>query len=117
MQQDHQYFVYILSNKSRKLYIGVTNGLFLRVEQHRNGVHDGFTKKYKIHRLVYFERFQYINNAIAREKQLQGWLRGRKVALIEEQKPEWEDIYTPDASWRVEEKQILHYAQDDNVKN
>jgi putative endonuclease len=116
MQQDHQYFVYILSNKSRKLYIGVTNGLFFRVEQHRNGVHDGFTKKYKIHRLVYFERFQYINNAIAREKQLKGWLRERKVALIEEQNPTWEDIYPLMLRGEWKEKQILHYVQDDNVK-
>ncbi len=84
MQWDHQYFVYILSNKSRTLYIGVTNKLFFRMEQHRNGDFDGFTKRYKIYRLVYFERFQYINNAIAREKQLKGWLRMRKVALIEE---------------------------------
>jgi putative endonuclease len=93
MQEDHQYFVYILASLSKTLYIGVTSGLFARVEQHRNGVFDGFTKRYRIHRLVYFERFQYVNNAIAREKQLKGWVRARKVALIEEQNPTWADIY------------------------
>jgi len=77
------------------------------VEQHRSGVFDGFTKKYKIHRLVYFERFQYINNAIAREKQLKGWLRERKLALIVEQNPTWEDIYPRMLRGEWKEKQVL----------
>jgi len=116
MRKEHEYYVYILSNKSRTLYIGVTNGLFHRVEQHRHGVFDGFTKKYKIHRLVYFERFQYIDNAIAREKQLKGWRRERKIALIEEQNPTWEDIYPLMLRGEWKEKQVLRCAQDDNIK-
>jgi putative endonuclease len=100
MPQEHHYYVYILSSRSRQLYVGVTNDLLRRVEEHRTGEQDGFTAKYKIHRLVYFEKFQYIGNAIAREKQIKGWLRAKKVALIEEGNPAWEDLYlqmTPQA--------------------
>jgi len=93
MPREHHYYVYILFNKSRTLYVGVTNKLLFRVEQHRNGEFEGFTKKYNIHRLVYFERFQYVGNAIAREKEIKGWLRARKIALIEEENPTWEDLF------------------------
>jgi putative endonuclease len=115
MSREHNYFVYILANRSRMLYIGVTNSLMRRVTQHREGVFDGFTKKYAIHRLVYFERFQYVGNAIAREKQLKGWLRSRKVALIEEANPSWEDLYLNliDGGGK---KQILRFAQDDKSR-
>ena len=82
MAREHQYYMYILSSRSRTLYVGVTNKLLHRVEQHRRGEFDGFTKKYNIHRLVYFERFQYVGNAIAREKEIKGWLREKKMALI-----------------------------------
>jgi putative endonuclease len=93
MPREHHYYVYILSNRSRTLYVGVTNKLLFRVEQHRNGEFEGFTKKYNIHRLVYFERFQYVGNAIAREKEIKGWLRGKKIALIVEENPTWEDLF------------------------
>jgi putative endonuclease len=93
MPREHHYYAYILSNNSRTLYVGVTNQLLVRVEQHRAGEFEGFTKKYNIHRLVYFERFQYVGNAIAREKQIKGWLRARKIALIEEENPTWEDLF------------------------
>jgi putative endonuclease len=93
MQKDHHYYVYILSSRSRTLYIGVTKRLVFRIDQHRSGELGGFTSKYKIHRLVYFERFQYIGNAIAREKELKGWLREKKVALISAENPTWEDLY------------------------
>ncbi len=91
--REHHYYVYIVASKSRTLYIGITNDLLERVDQHRNGVFDGFTKTYRVHRLVYFEHFQYVRNAIAREKQLKGWLRIRKIELIEKKNPTWVDLY------------------------
>jgi putative endonuclease len=89
---EHEYYIYILANRSRTLYVGVTNNLRLRVRQHREGKADTFTARYKIHRLVYFERFQYINNAIAREKYLKHFTRQEKIALIESTNPTWEDL-------------------------
>jgi putative endonuclease len=93
MVRDHSYFVYIVASRSRTLYIGVTNALIRRVTEHREGTFDGFTKKYAVHRLVYFERFQYVGNAIAREKELKGWMRAKKIALIESRNPTWDDLY------------------------
>ena len=87
MPRDHEYHVYMLSSRSRTLYIGVTNGLLRRVKEHREGAADSFTAKYRIHRLVYYERFDYIDNAIAREKSLKHCLRAEKIELIEQQKP------------------------------
>ena len=115
MPREHHYYVYILANKSRRLYIGVTNKLLTRVEQHRSGEQQGFTQRYNIHRLVYFERFQYIGNAITREKELKGWLREKKVALISAANPTWEDRYMEYIT-AASKKQILRFAQDDNSK-
>ena len=112
MPREHHYYVYILANKSRRLYVGVTNKLLIRIEQHRNGEFEGFTKRYNIHRLVYFDRFQYVGNAIAREKEIKGWLREKKVALIEAQNPTWEDLYLS-LSGAIGKQQILRVAQDD----
>jgi putative endonuclease len=86
------YYVYILCNAHRSLYVGVTNDLHARVYEHRNGVGDSFTRRYGIDRLVYAESTKYVTEAIAREKQLKGWLRWRKVALIESVNPGWEDL-------------------------
>jgi putative endonuclease len=86
------YCVYIMSNVSKMLYTGVTNDLEHRVFQHKTKEVDGFTKKYNIHRLVYFEVFGEIREAIAREKQIKGWLRAKKAALIESVNPEWKDL-------------------------
>ncbi len=92
----HNYTVYILTNKARGvLYIGVTGGLHDRMERHIAGEGSVFTRKYKLHRLVYFEEFQYINDAIAREKQLKNWHREWKINLIEASNPNWEDLYKP----------------------
>jgi putative endonuclease len=90
--RDHEYFVYILSSRSRTIYIGVTNDLLSRVRQHREGKAHTFTKKYKIHRLVYYERFKYINDAIAHEKYLKHFTREEKIALIESTNPTWADL-------------------------
>jgi putative endonuclease len=92
MPREHHYYVYILSSRSRTLYIGVTNNLSARVREHREGKGNSFTKRYAIHRLVYFQRFKYINNAIAREKFLKHFTREEKLALITESNPTWEDF-------------------------
>jgi putative endonuclease len=92
MPREYHFYVYILASKSRTLYIGVTNNLRRRVHEHQTGGHDGFTKRYRISRLVYYERFQYVGNAIAREKELKDWRRELKVALIEKQNPTWDDL-------------------------
>jgi putative endonuclease len=89
---EHCYYVYILGSKSRTLYIGVTNDLVTRIRQHRSGVFGGFTSDYRIHRLVYYEVFRWVQEAIAREKQLKRWRREKKVALIERENPTWEDL-------------------------
>jgi len=86
------YRVYIMCNISKMLYTGVTNNLERRVFQHKSKEIDRFTKKCNIHRLVYFEAFGDIRDAIAREKRIKGWLRARKVALIESVNPEWKDL-------------------------
>jgi putative endonuclease len=90
-------WVYIMSSRSRCLYIGVTSDLSGRVWEHKNGLFEGFTKKYKINQLVYHELFRDIESAIAREKQLKGWRRAKKIALIEKMNPVWEDLPLSDA--------------------
>ena len=87
------YWVYILANWDHSvLYIGVTNDLTRRLYEHKNGLHEGFTKKYRVTNLVYFEQTSDVNAAIAREKQLKGWRREKKIALIEQMNPEWNDL-------------------------
>ena len=87
------YFVYILANwNDSVLYIGVTNNLERRLYEHRNGLADGFTKKYNVHKLVYYEYTNEAYSAISREKQLKGWNRAKKNALIAKMNPEWRDL-------------------------
>jgi putative endonuclease len=86
------YSVYILASRSRVLYIGVTNDLARRVDEHKRGGVVGFTSRYRVTRLVYFEEFADIRDAIAREKQLKGWRRSRKTELIERRNPAWQDL-------------------------
>jgi putative endonuclease len=81
-----------MTNKSGTLYTGVTNNLERRIYEHKMHLVDGFTKKYKIDKLVYFEETDDINAAISREKQIKGWLRKKKIALIESTNPEWDDL-------------------------
>ena len=87
-----EFFIYILTNPSRTLYIGMTNDLERRVGEHREGKVPGFARRYGLKRLVYYERFPTAMAAIEREKQLKGWLRARKIALIEALNPEWKDL-------------------------
>ncbi|MFO0389069.1 MAG: GIY-YIG nuclease family protein [Alphaproteobacteria bacterium] len=89
-----EYYVYIMaSGKNGTLYIGVTSNLAKRVYEHRNGLVDGFTKKYGIKTLVYFEQTNDVEAAILREKQMKKWNREWKLELIEKMNPEWNDLY------------------------
>ena len=91
--QEKNYYVYILANKTNAVvYIGVTNDLMRRLWEHRNDMADGFTKRYHVHKLVYYECTTDVNEAIAREKQLKGWRRGKKNDLIESANPAWKDL-------------------------
>ena len=87
-----QYYIYIMTNSSRTLYTGVTDDLIRRVYEHKNKLIEGFTQKYNITRLVYYEITSDIQAAIQREKQIKGWLRKKKIALIEATNPKWEDL-------------------------
>ena len=86
------FYVYIVASWRRVLYVGVTNDLVRRVWEHKEKVHEGFTSKYNVNRLVYYEETADVLAAIAREKQIKGWLRAKKVALIEGMNPGWEDL-------------------------
>ena len=88
------FYIYILAGRKRgTLYIGVTSNLTKRVYEHKNGLVDGFTKKYGVHRLVYYEVAEDAATALSREKQMKKWNRSWKLKLIEEQNPEWSDLY------------------------
>ena len=88
------YYIYIMANKTNTtIYIGVTSDLIKRVWQHKNKVIDGFTKRYNVNKLVYYEETTDVNSAIAREKQLKGWNRAKKNQLIEKVNPNWDDLY------------------------
>ena len=87
-----QYYVYIMTNRSRTLYTAMTNDLRRRVWQHKEKIVGGFTAKYNITRLVYYEETSDVRAAIAREKQIKGWLRAKKIALIEAENPDWHDL-------------------------
>ena len=95
MKTIHQYYVYILASKIRgTLYIGITNDLQRRVYEHKNGVVKGFTQKYGVHKLMYFETFKNIDEAIKRENNLKKWKRDWKIKLIEEKNKNWLDLST-----------------------
>lgn len=87
-----QYYVYILSNATHRLYVGVTNDLLRRVYQHKNKLVPGFTARYNITWLMYFEETTDVMAAIAREKELKGWSRNKKTELIESMNPQWKDL-------------------------
>jgi putative endonuclease len=87
-----QYYVYILTSNSGTFYTGMTNDLQRRVGQHKQKLIPGFTSRYNVNRLVYFEVFNEPQQAIAREKQIKGWVRRKKIALIEEENPTWRDL-------------------------
>jgi putative endonuclease len=88
----HDYYVYFVASQSRVLYIGVTNDLPRRIWEHQHKLLPGFTSKYNVSQLVYFEDFRNVRDAIAREKQLKGWRREKKIMLIESVNPTWQDL-------------------------
>lgn len=98
-RRELSFYVYIMSNRSKTLYTGITNNLLRRVWEHKHAVGSEFCIHYRLDRLVYFERFQYVDAAIAREKQIKGWRRVKKIALIVARNPTWSDL---GAEWYAE---------------
>ncbi len=92
MAQERRYYVYIMASKSRVIYVGITGFLMARVSRHKTGEGGAFTSKYRVHRLVYFQSFQNVGDAIARETEIKRWRREKKVALIHSDNPTWEDL-------------------------
>jgi putative endonuclease len=89
---EKRYYVYIMASRSLNLYTGVTGNLYDRILQHKKGEVEGFTKRYHVNRLVYYEPFKYVDNAIAREKQIKAWTRAKRLALIKSLNPTWQDL-------------------------
>lgn len=92
MTGNRQFYVYILTNKTGTLYVGITNNIKKRIHQHKRKAADGFTSKYNIDRLLYYENFSDAYSAIAREKTIKGWVRNKKVELINSLNPGWNDL-------------------------
>ncbi len=93
MSNSNNYYVYILSNWNNKvIYVGITNNLIRRLYEHRNKLVDGFTKKYNVNKLVFFEETNDVEEAIKREKQIKGWKRNKKNELVESLNPDWKDL-------------------------
>src|SRR5258708_35110606 len=114
MREEKRYYVYIMASRSLTLYTGVTGDIYHRALQQAVEV-EGFTKKYRVDRLVYYETFKYVNNAIAREKQIKAWTRAKRLALIKTMNPAWQDLAD---GWGERTKmQIPRSARDDNTKN
>ena len=90
--REQRYYVYLVSSRTRVLYCGMTNDLARRVAEHKDGEFPGFSVDYKCHRLVWFEHFKYVGNAIDREKQIKRWRREKKLVLIQEMNPSWVDL-------------------------
>jgi putative endonuclease len=93
MKREFHFWVYILSSRSRNLYVGMTNNLHGRTSSHREGSPGSHTSRYEIHRLVYFEYYRYVRDAIAREKEMKKWTRAQKIELIEKRNPTWDDLF------------------------
>lgn len=93
MTIEGMYYVYIIGNERPTLYIGVTNNLIKRINEHKSNLVDGFTKRYQLKKLLHFEEFKFIRDAIEREKQLKHWNRIWKLELIKKKNPELKDLY------------------------
>ncbi len=92
MKVERRYYVYIMASRSLNLYTGITGGIFRRALEHRSGKVEGFTKRYNINRLVYYETFKHVGNAIARQKQIKAWTRAKRTELIKNLNPTWQDL-------------------------
>ena len=104
MWPEKSYFVYIMSSPRRVLYVGISSNLPLRVWQHKTGAFEGFTSKYKVTQLVYYECFENVRDAIHREKEIKGWVRQKKIALIGSANPKWKDLSAEWSNRRSHEK-------------
>ncbi|PLX27987.1 hypothetical protein C0583_02005 [Candidatus Parcubacteria bacterium] len=93
MRREYKFYVYIIASSSGTLYIGFTNSLIRRIIEHREGKIEGFSKKYSCKKLVYYEIFKYVNEALEREKELKDWNRQKKEKIIKELNPHWKDLY------------------------
>jgi putative endonuclease len=112
LSSEKRYYVYIMASRSLNRYTGVTNSTYQRALQHKSGQIEGFTKKYNINHLAYYETFERIGNAIAREKQRKAWTRAKRLALIKSTNPTWQDLAE---GWGAKaELQIPRFARDDN---
>ena len=112
MSEKRRYYVYMLASKSRVLYVGMTGWLMSRILRHKSGRASTFTSKYKVTRLVWYQSFEWVENAMARETEIKAWRREKKVALIVENNPTWEDLaadwgtrFLPDPA----KKQVPHH--------
>jgi putative endonuclease len=115
MNSEKRYYVYIMASRSLTLYTGETGDLFNRALQHKSREIEGFAKRYRIDRLVYYETFKYVNSAIAREKQVKAWTRAKRIDLIKSMNPTWQDLAE---SWgQRTELQIPRSARDDNSQH
>ncbi|HWW16663.1 MAG TPA: GIY-YIG nuclease family protein [Candidatus Dormibacteraeota bacterium] len=92
MSEDRRYFVYVTANASKRLYTGMTNSIRRRVREHELKLTPGYAAQYNITRLVYFESFEDVRNAIEREKQIKAWTRAKRLALVESTNPKWDDL-------------------------
>jgi putative endonuclease len=113
--RDHDYYVYIVASRSHTLYCGVTNSIRRRIQEHRDGTFNGFSSTYNCNRLVWFEYYKYVNNAIDREKQIKRWSRSKKQLLIERSNPTWTDL---SEAWRVGDADTstpLRSGRDDKI--
>lgn len=107
-----RYYVYIMASRSLNLYTGVTNDIYKRALGHKEGLIDSFTKRYKINRLVYYETFEHVRNALQREKQIKAWTRTKRINLIKSQNAAWADLAE---DWgKTFQLQIPRSARDDN---
>ena len=109
--REYHFWVYILSSRSRNLYIGMTNNLMHRTTTHREEVLGTHTAHYEIHRLVYFEYLRYVRSAIAREKALKHWTREQKIELIEQFNPTWEDLFPT-----LQQRYLLNGGEADSLR-
>jgi putative endonuclease len=96
-KRHHDYYVYIVASRTHVIYTGITDNLQRRIMEHRGGIASTFTDTYQCNRLVWFEHYQYVNNAISREKQIKRWRRAKKIWLIEQMNPTWADL---SEAWR-----------------
>ncbi len=92
LMNERRYYVYIMASRTHVFYVGVTNNIVRRVRQHKEHAHEGFTARYNIDRLVWYEVWPYVRTAIAREKQIKPWRREKKIRLIEALNPAWQDL-------------------------